>query len=550
MLMPADKHKLIKSDVESLRAKRRPMWTIWRELAATYLPYRHPWLLNAQRSEQLSLNPDYITDVGLKAARVQTAGLMNGITSPTRPWVKLETDFGANRMTYAEKRWLFETTAIFHTLLSRSNFYHTMAMEYFDVGLMGMAGMEIFEDQQDVFRVQRYNTGEFYVRYDSFGRLEVYAQEVKKTLRSIVKEYGKENIPSKLHQALSNPASQESKYTVIQYCAREIDGLTGYHSRQPWKKIAWIEGPSEDGELLLITSHVEQPGIFPRWSAELDYGAAPGMDALASMRELIQLLLEKGAGLEKMVRPPMLYDSQLRNEPLSMIPGGRTFVPNLATFQGAKPAYSVALPIGELRADIQEVSESIRETFNNHLFNMISQLDTVRSSREIEERKEEKMVQMAHFLERFENEALDPGVVRMFNLAQRAGMFPDPPRSMANRPIDIQYISILTTAQRALNTIPIERVLGFVAQVASVRPDVLDLINFDEAVLVYGRDLAANPSIFNDDKAVLSVRQSRAQEAQAVAATTTASTLIDGAKTLSDTDVGGGVSALQKLISA
>ena len=60
---------------------------------------------------------------------------------------------------------------------------------------------------------------------------------------------------------------------------------------------------------------------------------------------------------------------------------------------------------------------------------MISQLDTVRSATEIDARREEKLVLLAHFLERFENEQLDPTINRVFNICQRAGLFPDAPES-------------------------------------------------------------------------------------------------------------------------
>lgn len=532
-----------------MRSNRQPMWKIWRELADTYLPYRHPWLLSSAKNEVMELNSNYITDVGLKANRVQTAGLMNGITSPTRPWVKLGIGYDPARLSIPEKRWLYHTEVILHTVLARSNFYNTMAMEYFDVGLMGLGGMNIVEDYQDAVRVQRYNTGEFYVLYDHTGRLIAYSREIRKTLRDIIAEFGKDNLPLEMRAQVENPSSQNAKHTVYHFCARDIPGLTGFHSRREWKEIYWMTN-QKDGEVLSLSSYREQAALFPRWSAELEYGNAPGIDALASMRELIQLILEKGAGIEKMVKPPMLYDMQLKNQAISMVPGGRTFIPNLANFLGAKPAYQIAIPVGELRADIQEVSESIRETFNNNLFTMISQLDTVRSSREIEARKEEKMVQLSHFLERFENETLDPGVRRVFNMCQRAGLFPDPPRSIANADIDIQYISILTVAQRALNTVPMERVLGLVGSVANVSPNVLDLINFDELIMVYGRDLAANPTMFNDEETVKALRAARQQQEAAMSATATASTMIDAARGLSETDVGGGVSALQKLINS
>ena len=51
MKIPVEKHRTLKALFSSMQAKRRPMWPIWRELAAVYLPYTHPWLLNTQKNE-------------------------------------------------------------------------------------------------------------------------------------------------------------------------------------------------------------------------------------------------------------------------------------------------------------------------------------------------------------------------------------------------------------------------------------------------------------------------------------------------------------------
>ena len=179
---------------------------------------------------------------------------------------------------------------------------------------------------------------------------------------------------------------------------------------------------------------------------------------------------------------------------------------------------------------------------------MISQLDTVRSANEIDARREEKLVLLSHFLERFENEALDPDIERVFNICMRAGLFPDPPAEVRNNEIDIQYISILTTAQRALNTVPMERMLQAVGEVINVAPNVLDLINFDEYVYTYGRDIGVQPAIFNDTDQVAALRQARNEREQQAALMEQSGHIIDAARNLSETKVQGGANALERVL--
>lgn len=549
MKINAEKHKTLKVLFGAMQAKRRPMWSIWRELAAVYLPYTHPWLLNKNKDEKVQLNPYYVTSEGLIALRTQSAGLMNGITSPTRPWFTLGVGVDTNRLSISSRKWLYSVTDIMRTVLARSNYYNTKAMGYFDLGLMNISGSQIFEDTTDVIRCQRFNTGEFYVEYDFRGRLIRYAREIAMTLEQIKTEFGEENMPAQWKESYKNPSSRNSKRTIVHMTELNSGDKLGYPAdRFSWREVYWADC-ADDGEVLKVAGYREQPATFPRWSAELEYGNSPAMDALADMRELIQLLLKKGIGLEKMVDPPMLYDMALQNQPKSTMPGGYAYVPNLANMTGARPAYTINVPIQEIRLDIQEIKGSIREIFHNDLFKMISQLDTVRSATEIDARREEKLVLLAHFLERFENESLDPDIKRVFAICQRAGLFPDPPREIRNADIDISYTSILASVQRAVNTVPTERLLALVGQIGAVEPGVLDLINFDELVWTYGNDLGANPVIFRDQEELKARRAAREQQLAQLEATATAQTAIEAGRTLSETDVGGGVNALQRLLS-
>lgn len=549
MKIPAEVHRTIKILFNDMERRRRPMWPIWRELAATYLPYIHPWLTNPHKQERLALNPNYITSEGLIALRTQTAGLMNGITSPTRPWFKLGVGVDSSRLSLRSRQWLNNAEQTMYSVLAKSNFYNTMAMNYFDLGLMNMSGTQIFEDRQDVVRMQRFQTGEFYVAFDNFDRVLRYGRKLRMTLEIAKKEFGEENLPAMWREQLRNPDSRNAKKEIYHICERSPEDKVNHPAdRFAWREIYWTNSDEQLGNVLKVAGYREQPAMFPRWSAELEYGASPAMDALADMRELVHLILKKGIGLEKLIDPPMLYDFALKNQPKSTIPGGHAYVPNLGEMTGARPAYQLQLPIQELREDIREIKGSIREIFHNDLFKMISQLDTVRSATEIDARREEKLVLLAHFLERFENDQLDPTIQRVFGICERADLFQDRPRELAQADIEISYVSILSTAQRSLATVPLERLLQLVSQVGAVDPAVLDIVDFDEFTYTYAREIGANPAVLRDEEALMQRRQAREQQLQQVEATATAQTAIDAAKTLSDTEVGGGRNALQQML--
>ncbi len=551
MQIRAEAFEGMKCGLKLMRDKRKPYWPIWRELAQTYLPYTHPWLLDKRKQEKVELNPYYITSVGLTALRVQTAGLMNGITSPTRPWFALGVGSDNSLLRHSSRAWIDTARQIMLNILARSNFYNVMAMMYFDLGLMNSSGMQVFEDPKEVVRFQRFSTGEYYVEYDFTGKVRRFGREFELPLADCEQQFGKQNLPKMWQEQLKNPIQRTGTKTIKHVCERKDPGLPLGHpaDRMAWREVYWTDGmDNPDRDVLAVSGYWEQPATFPRWSAELELGNSPAMDALADMRELQQIILKKGVGLEKMIDPPMLLDASLRNKPKSMMPGGHSYIQNLRDAVGARPVYQLQVPFQEIRLDIQDLKTSIREILHNDLFKMISQLDTVRSATEIDAKREEKLVLIAHFLERFENEQLDPTIERVFNICMRNGIFPPPPEELRDVDLSPTYISILATAQRAIGTAPLERLLQVVSNISAVEPSVLDIVNFDEFVYTYGTDIGAKPTVLRDEAQLKARRAAREQQLAQVEATATADTAVKGAKTLSQTDVGGGANALQMLL--
>ena len=90
-----------------------------------------------------------------------------------------------------------------------------------------------------------------------------------------------------------------------------------------------------------------------------------------------------------------------------------------------------------------------RETCHNDLFNMISNLDTVRSALEISELTQERLVHLGSVLTRFNNEGLDTILTRTFGIASRAGLMPEAPPELEGKELSVQYVGVLAEAQRA-----------------------------------------------------------------------------------------------------
>jgi len=129
-------------------------------------------------------------------------------------------------------------------------------------------------------------------------------------------------------------------------------------------------------------------------------------------------------------------------------------------------------------------------------------------------------------------------------------MFPPAPQTLqdAEANIEIQYVSILATAQQALAAAPTERWVGLIGNLAGAVPEVLKIPDWDELIRRYGLAIgveAVNMRTREEVQQELDDAKANEDAAQAGQAGLAA---VEGAKLLSETQVGGGSDALQQLL--
>lgn len=539
----------LESVMAQLRYDRVPFWTLWRELADYYLPKRYVWLQSSAESRiRKAKNPFILDGTGTMAARTLAAGMMNGITSPSRPWFSLRVP-GYDDDGGPVTQWADEVTRLMMQVMSESNFYNAMAVLHLDLAVFGTAATLIYEDNETVIRCYNPALGEYYLSQSDRLSVDTFAREFIQTPKQLVQWFGEENCSDQTRSLFKRGGGDALKnIEVVHLVEPNLDPST-VPAKFAYRE-SYYEKGSPSSTMLAQRGFNEVPGIFPRWelTGNDNYGTSPAMDALP---DVIQLQLEtkrKAQGLDKMINPPIVADIQLQHRPTALMPNGITYVAG-ANSIGAKPLYQISPPIQEISSDIRDVRVRIQETFHNQLFNMISQLDTVRSATEIDARREEKLVLLGPVLERFENEALDPAIARIFSIMQRKGLIPEAPPEVENAPLEIQYVSILSTAQRALAAAPTERWLGLIGNMAGVVPEVLSIPNFDELIRNYGIAIGVEARNMHTREEVQAMQQAKAAEQQQQQLAATTPELVEGAKTLSETDVGGGSNALQMLLA-
>lgn len=547
------------SRLDALRDDRYSYWQHWRELATFLLPRRYKWLTTPNEAARGSpINSAILDNTGTIAARTLAAGMMSGMVSPARPWFKLKIAGWQDEESDPVSIWLDECQKRMLRVFARSNFYGSTAIGMFDMVVFGTACQIEYEDFDNIVNFYNPALGEFYLGVDNYCRVNTIGREYVMTVAQVVKEFGLENCSDNVKRLAERKGGELEREIVIRHLIEPNDEIAGRPAKSfEWRELYWEKDASrtrDDGSMapwLRKRGYYEWPAQCPRWDTTGNdaYGRSPGMDALGDIKQLQQESKRKAQSIDKMTNPPMLADAQLRNQPMSLLPGGTTFVAQLGAQTGMRPVYQVNPPIGELQQDIAEIQQRIGRTFFNDLFMMISQLDTVRSAAEIYERKEEKMILVGPVVERYKIECLDKAVTRTFNIMHRRGLFPEAPREIQGREISVQYVSFLADNQRAAGLTAIERLLSLVGNTAAIFPEAPDGVNIDEVVADYGNRLDVSPKLLRDMEAIMALREQRASQMQQAQAMQQGGQLAAGAKVLSETDVGGGQNALNAMLA-
>lgn len=543
--------------MEGMRSTRLSFWTHWGQLAEVFLPRRYKWFITPnQYNRGAQINQSIVDETGVIAARTLSAGMMSGLTSPTKPWFKLglhdlqKVDYGP------AKQWLAECERRVLRVLSESNFYQSLGTLYHDNSVFGSAAMLIYEDERDVIRCYNPCLGEFFFDNDSRMSVGTFAREFTLNLQQLVQQFGLENVSVSSRSGYQSGGANRTREVVVQHMIEpntpiyEGETMLGYLVPKKFKfrEVYW-EVNATGGAILRAAGYNEQPFVAARWDTVSNdaYGRSPGMDAMPATKQLQIEQRRKGEAIDKIVRPPMTASVSMKNEPASIMPGAITYVNDL-TKDGFKPAYLVNPNLADMKEDIIEVQNRIKSVFFVDLFMMISELDTVRTATEIDARREEKLIQLGPVIERFENEVLDPIIDRVFTIMTRRGLLPPAPPEIQGQPLNIQYVSMLAEAQRAASTAAIERLLALVGNLAGVDPDALDNVDVDEAIDYYADALGVPPNIIRSTAQVIDIRTAKQQKQQQMEAAQAGMAAAQTAQVLSKTDVGGGQNAMQLMM--
>jgi hypothetical protein len=552
----------------ALDRDRTSYWTTWRSLADNFAPRRGRFLYPSSDQFARGQHGDrrIVDNTPLLAQRVMASGMMAGISSPARPWFRLRLSSDAANQDAGVRFWLDEVQRRLLHVFARSNIYNCLHTLYGELGTFGTAALWIDEDDEDVVRGYTLSVGEYWLASSRRLAVDTLYRSMWWTVRQIVDTFGRDAVSAGIrslydagqldleyeivHAIEPNPNAQPPAMRVPKDSALPWAGHVA--AEMPYRSVWFERGQQGEHSLLRVSGYAEFPAMAPRWevAGSDTYGWGPGWTALGDAQQLQNQQRLKLEAIDKQVKPPMVGPPSLRNEPASLLPGGITYVAD-PSGQSFRPAMEVRIDLAALGQDIAEVQGRIKQAFYADLFLMMAESDRREiTAREIDERHEEKMLMLGPVLERLHDELLDPLVTRVFNIMSRNGLFDDIPTPPVLRahPLQVEFISMLAQAQKAVATGAIERFWQFGGQISALKPEAADRLDPDGTMEAYAEMTGVPSGVMVDRKQAEAIRQQRAKQQAQQAALQQGLALVQGAKTASEIDVGGGQNAVSAML--
>ena len=520
---PVDKRMVKLARAKSLRQERATWIPRYREISEFLLPFSGRYFTQDRNKGNKSFNSIYDSSA-TRAARILSAGLMAGVTSPARPWFRLATADPKLDEVSAVKQWLADVAQLMRDIFAKSNTYRALHTSYEELGAFGTGAILLDDNFDTVIWQTPLTAGEYSIGVNHLGKVDTVAREFEMTVAQMVDKFGYTNCSAAVRALYDNKRSYDVWIPVVHLI--EPRALADRAANSPRAKdmlfaSTYFELGAKEDQFLRESGYPEFPGLCPRWNTRGGdiYGNGPGFEALCDIKQLQHEQLRKAQGIDYMTRPPLQMPTGLKGMEANTLPGGVVYFDSTGPSNKIQTLFDVNLDLEHLRADISDVQGRIDKAFYADLFLLLAGEDPQRgvqpiTAYEVAELKEEKLLMLGPVLERLHDELLSPLIDIAFSKIVAAGILPVVPPELSNMELSVQFISVLAQAQKAVGLQAFDRVLGYVANVAQFKPEIVDKIDTDELIDQASDMLGVDPKIIVADDKVVLIRAARAKQQQ------------------------------------
>lgn len=504
----------------SMKALRKPSEPDFKEIARLALPSRSEYLTGSTLSRRANTSKQDVS--GRLAGRTLVNGMSTGLSSPSRPWLKLGSGDPDLDQYQPVKEHLIYVQSEIYGLFARTNYYDSNKVAYAQLAHMGHGVNFMVEHDRYEMVSHPLEAMECWIAQDDGLTVDAVARRVVLTVDQMVSMFGWKKVNQKIRDAYNAGRVHQLVpcINLVEY-NRDRDGDYWDYGNKPWRSIWWDEGESskKDEDLLRVSGYDSKPFSAPRWEttgAQVYSDTSPAYDALPELREMELQARRYGRAMDNLVKPALNVPAGLQQTPISVDPGSLNFINEL---QGKveptiRPDPNVLIGIEKGRDRSRQI---VMQIMYADLWMAITEMEGIQPKNELElsYRNEEKLTQLGPVVDRVNVEKLEVDIDRAYQILQNLGRIPPAPPEL-NRGLSITFTSILAQAQKSTDNNQIERAARFVGFVAGLDPSGGALMKFDaeQAIDEFATNAGTNPKIIRSDELVAKMKEQLAQQQQ------------------------------------
>lgn len=466
---------------------------------------------------------DLLDNHATSCLRRGAAGFHANLTSPSRQWFRVGTDDTKSDTKSAIRKHMDDRTDVITSIIRKSGTYKEFHVLYSHLLAFGFGTLLVIDDETRVIRPITLRMGTYALGNGKDGKVNRMVRRFSYTGAKMLQEFGDE-IPATLKEKMLKDVNV--RYIVCnliepdRYGEAAADDLTKEMKINPqfkYRSIYWIADSKEGNQgILRVTGYRLCPIIAPRMDREHGdvYGIGRGHEALPLAKGLQATVYDSLQMSSHAAEPPVEATSDFASSGVNLDRGGINF----AGIGEGEKSYIRAIDLGEGQAIrvteyIQKrFEDKIGRAFYNDIFASISMMDNGKmTAAEVYQRTGESLLMLGPVLTSIDDEFLDPFINLVNAYAEAAGKIEIPPEIQEQiKGLDIEYISSVHLAQKASELGVIDRFVGVAGNMAGAKPNVLDNVNLDKTLRLYGQMLGIKETCMEDQDIVDRDRKNRA----------------------------------------
>lgn len=538
--------KWTKSHCEYLRSQSKMRFqkviTTWVDVGTWALPHRTRVLLKQTEGQR---NNNHIVDTThIIALRSYVAGFLEGNTSASRPWYRLQHADPSMNEDPQNKEWLDIYTKRTQQALTASNFYLAAGQFYYDFGVFN-TGAHYIDELQDGLHFHTLTPGGYSCLNNNVGVADILVRQFTLTVKALVDTYGVRDKDGKvIWSNFSDRVKkmyQDANYTQLIDVVHIVMPNEHYNPDEPqamlnkrWISLTYELGGSsgqyyQDGQefgimgpdpleldvFLKKSASKRKPFIVGRSDSteNFEYGEkGPTLDALGLIKSLNKKAIGKDIALDQMLKPAVQGPASLKKSYITTAPN--SFVPLDAQSMaggGLKPIFQVNPAVAALNQDVSDLRQQVGKIYYEDYLTYLSMNPKTRTATETNAVVQEQQLIIGPNLQSLNWTYNNPVVEFVMDYVLDEDPFlPPPPPSLQGQFLRAEFVSVFAQAQKSADLPTIDRFTQMIEAVGQVKPEILDKLNTDKLADIYA-DRLYLPAGLNNPKSVVDAKRQQAQ---------------------------------------